>query len=170
MALLPDNWPQASDTQRHPLDTLPEFIVASRLTIASARRELVIHAPDLDPAVLSDAGICAALQAFLLQNRHARIRLLLNSADNTRGSHRFIALARRLPSYVQLLRAQPEDQAPACWLLADQRTLVWRPQFHRYTAGYACADAALLARTPLRDFNERWERGQPEPQLRQLYL
>lgn len=170
MALLPDNWPLADDTQRHPLDTLPAFVEASRLAIASARRELVIQAPDLDPAILSEASICTALQRFLLQSRHARIRLLLNGIDRGGSSHRFITLARRLPSYMQLLRAQPDDQTPASWLLADRRTLIWRPQFQRHIAGYACANAALPARTLLQDFNERWERGRPEPELRQLHL
>ena len=167
---LPAGWPAEQDDQRHPLEHADDFRGALQRLIPTARRHLVIQAPALDTELLGSTGIGTLIAQFIRQSRYCRVRVLFNDADSalTRG-HQLITLARRFPSYITLLQAQPDDRQRAAWLLADSRALVWRPD-ERYAGGYACASAPLTARGLLRDFEDHWARARPDPRLRQLYL
>src|SRR5690606_15709506 len=116
------------------------------------------------------SDIVALISQFIRRCRFFRVQVVFNVADRAlSSSHRLITLARRFPSYITLLQAQPDDQQRAGWLIADARMLIWRPH-ERYTEGYANASAALAARGLLRDFEERWARARPDPRLRELWL
>lgn len=167
---LPADWPTEQDSQRHPLEHADAFLDALQRLIPTARRHLVIQAPALDTALLGNADIGTLIGEFIRQSRFCRVQVLFNEADNTLiDSHRLITLARRFPSYITLLQAQPDDRQRAGWLIMDAKALIWRPH-ERYAEGYACAAAPLAARGLLRDFEERWARARPDPRLRQLFL
>jgi hypothetical protein len=167
---LPADWPTEQDSQRHPLEHADDFLGALQRLIPRTRRHLVVQAPTLDTALLGSTDIGDLIGRFIRQSRFCRVQVLFNDADSAlAGSHRLITLARRFPSYITLLQAQPDDRQRAAWLIADARALIWRPH-DRYAEGYACAAAPLAARGLLRDFEDRWARARPDPRLRQLFL
>ena len=117
---LPADWPTEQDSQRHPLEHADDFLGALQRLIPRTRRHLVIQAPTLDTELLGSADIGDLIGQFIRQSRFCRVQLLFNDADSAlAGSHRLITLARRFPSYITLLQAQPDDRQRAAWLIAD---------------------------------------------------
>jgi hypothetical protein len=65
----------------------------------------------------------------------------------------------------------PEDRGRRdAWIIADESALVYRPDHHRLADGHMDLHDVRLAPKLARDFDEWWERGEPDPDLRRLYI
>ena len=150
----------------------PAVDAARRLLLADARHALAIHLPLLDVDHYADAQELDQLRRIATSGRGARIRLLLHDTGAAlRDGHRFIALAQRLSSVIQIRRPVEEvDLAHrAGWLLNDAGGYLFLPEFDRPQGRAARHDRAGQA--PLaQQFDDVWERSVPATELLALGL
>jgi hypothetical protein len=140
--------------------------------LGAARRSLRIFAPDLDQQLLNRDRVSELLVRLARQNPSARIRILISDADKSVAEgHRLIYLARRLPSFASI-RTVPADikDREECWLLADEQTLLWRPDYRQLRHGILHRHDPARSGTLQRQFDEYWEKSHIDPALRQLHL
>lgn len=139
--------------------------------LGEARRTVRILAPRLDIELLNRAVPLEAL-AGLTRNRHARVRVLLEeSGSAVRAGHGLIDLAQRFPSAIAMRLLGPEDQGRRdAWVVVDDSATVYRPDHQRLADGRMDRHDPSRASKLVRDFDEWWERGEPDPNLRRLYI
>lgn len=157
---------------RQSLEDLASFRDACDALLGNARRTVRILAPHLDLALLSREPVSRALAELTRISRFTEIHILFaDSLLAMKHGHRLIELSRRFPSYIslKLLPADQRDQLEA-WMVVDERHLLWRPSHHRYADGLLLPDEPERSAQLCRKFDEWWERAQPDPELRQLYL
>lgn len=155
--------------QEQVLTRVGEFNEAVDAMLGQARQRVRILAPELETAVLNRRPPLEAL-ARLARNRYTSVRVLLeNSGPAVRAGHGLIELAQRLPSTIEMrLLADADRGRRDAWLVVDDTGLVYRPDFERLTDGYAHSRDLRLAPGLARDFDQWWERGEPDPNLRRL--
>ncbi|MCH8542981.1 MAG: hypothetical protein LAT61_05380 [Alcanivorax sp.] len=167
----PAPWSLGDDTGEYPLADLADFHHALRQLLPQARRSVVIQTPELDIPWLGPRHVSDLLTPVLRSNPRFHLRLLFNDARNAvRRGHQLIRSAQQFPSYLSLHQAQPEDQRQEAWLIIDDRALITRNDPQRFSDGVACPSTPRQARNLLQDFEERWQRSSPAPQLRRLFL
>ena len=160
------------DGTRQALADLESFRDACDDLLEHARRTLRIVAPHLDLSLLSRAAVSTRLADMTRISRFTDIRILFSdSLLAMKHGHRLIELARRFPSYINM-RQLPQDlrDMADAWMLADDQALLWRPDHHRYANGLYVTENSSEATRLCRHFDDWWERSQPDPELRQLYL
>lgn len=136
-----------------------------------ARRSLCLYSPDLEAWLYNHAVVQDACRAFLLDNPHNRLRILLrDSSKVVRNGHRLLALARRLSSNLQIRKLHPDYPAEEiAFVVADDRGLLIRPELDRY-AGYALYNDPGRARLRQSQFDQAWECSTLDPNLRSFLL
>ncbi|MEE4250112.1 MAG: hypothetical protein V2I38_05940 [Alcanivoracaceae bacterium] len=140
--------------------------------LAGARRNLRIFAPDLDQQLLNRDRVSELLVRLARHNPSARIRILIADAGQAvADGHRLVYLARRLPSYVSI-RVLPRDSRDVSenWLLADDRILLWRPDFRHLRHAVLHTDDPARCGALQRHFDQRWDQSLSDPALRQLHI
>lgn len=103
--------------------------------ISAARRGLWIYTRELDPGLLDDPDVLAAMRRFGTAGRGNEARILLQDATTPQRSHApLLALAQRLPS-VFLFRevVDPVDRAyPSAFIANDANGFYFRGLGHRF--------------------------------------
>jgi hypothetical protein len=159
------------DDEEQLLTSTAELNEAVDAVLGQARKTVRILAPELDTAVLNRRPPLEAL-GQLARSRYTRVRVLLeNSGPAVRAGHGLIELAQRFPSTFELRLLADEDRGRRdAWLVVDDTGLVYRPDFERLTDAHAHRHDVRLAPKLARDFDEWWERAEPDPNLRRLYI
>src|SRR4030081_2566251 len=115
------------------LTTMPEVREARLKVAKSAQRLLSIFTQDLEPLIYGEEPFLEAIKRLVLARSYAKVRVLL--ADPSRAmvdNNRFLALARRLASCIDLRPISPESPASAAaFLKAVDMELVYRLQADR---------------------------------------
>jgi hypothetical protein len=144
---------------------------AALALIKSARRTLVLFTRDLEPAIFGNVEFATALQRFALRSRYSHIRIaVIDPATAIREGHRLVALARRLPSFIEFRRPGPDHaNLPDTFMVVDETGIMYRPLASRYE-GFADTSAPLEARKYLKQFAEIWSLAEPEQEFRRLGL
>src|SRR5271163_1779213 len=110
------------------LTTMPEVREASLKVAKSAQRLLSIFTQDLEPLIYGEEPFLEAIKRLVLARSYAKVRVLL--ADPSRAmvdNNRFLALARRLTSCIDLRAMSPDYPASAgAFIIADDKALVDR--------------------------------------------
>ena len=149
-----------------------ETLVAVSLALAEqAVRTLDIVSRHLDPPLYDTEAFVAAVRRLVLDNRHARVRLLLlDSRPLVTQNHRLIELALKLSDFVAIrIPAAQHKQFNEALLIADGMGYVQRTFSDRYEAVASLADRR--AATHLADrYEELWTRALPDPNFRKLLL
>lgn len=150
---------------------LAAFTDHAVLVAQAARMDIVVYSDTLDRRVYGDERFVAAVRAFVLQHRRARLRVLVRRpALAMRGAHRLVELGRMLSSRIEFREPPPERTVPQDeYLLADERALLLRSAPEALEAKYLPA-APLDARQLLRAFNALWDESLPAQELRNLRL
>jgi len=134
-------------------------------------RRVRIYSQLLDHALFDDELVVAALSEFVRGGPPATLRILLHSSNLvvSRG-HRILELARRLASKIEF-RLVPEElqEERQSYLLADERAFFLLPDYQEYTAFSNQYDPVQTQQLAER-FDYRWQRGQHDPELRDLRL
>ncbi|WP_457097581.1 GNAT family N-acetyltransferase [Lysobacter sp. P5_B9] len=150
------------------VETHDAAIAALLGIIGTARRELWIYSRELDPGLLDQADVLAALRRFATQRGVAHI--LLQDAVAPQSAHApLIGLSQRLPSAF-LLRAieEPVDRAYAAAFIANDRGgWYFRPLGHR-PEGETRIDQPARAKQLQNVFEPVWERARPCSEYRTL--
>lgn len=160
--------PQAVES-RSVLTTLDEVRNASVAVAAIARRSLTIYTPDLEPQLYDTHAFLEVVKRLVLARSYARVRVLIGEPTRTiREGNRFLAMGRRLTSYIDLRNVHADYRNyAAAFLIADDRALVYRLQASRWD-GIAELNDTAVARHYLTYFDEVWQASEPEPEVRMM--
>lgn len=133
------------------------FAAAALEVVAAARYQLVLLSVDLDRRLFGTPTFTEQLRQFILQHRRARLHVLLHDpAAAVRNSIRLVEFARMLSSRIEF-RTLPEERRKLReeYLVADERALLYRSSPEQVEAKHY-ADAPLVARSHLREFEALW--------------
>lgn len=161
--------PSGASSSRSVLTTLDEVRDACVSVAATARRSLTIYTPDLEPQLYDTHSFLEVVKRLVLGRSYARVRVLIAEPMRTiREGNRFLAMGRRLTSYIDLRNVHADHRNnAAAFLIADDRALVYRLQATRYD-GMAELDDTAIARKYLAYFDEVWRASEPEPEVRMM--
>lgn len=161
----------AGRSQSRRLDNLRDNRAAAVALTDGARRALAILSRDLEAPVYDCEEFLQALQRLILLSRKVRVRIVVvDPLPAARSGHRLIALAQRLPSFIEIRRAGPDHVGVTdAFLVADDAGLLYRPLASRYQ-GFADTYNPAEAGRQLRRFEEIWAHAEPEPEFRRLRL
>lgn len=162
---------QDETTTRTILTTREEVQAATAAVASTAKRLMAIYTGDLEPALYDQPRFIETVKRLVLASGFARVRVLL--ADPTRAmyeSSKFIALARRITSYIEIRHLNPRlrSETPA-FLIADDRAIVYRLQAARWD-GICDLNDPAVARLYLNIFDEAWTASAPDAETRQQHL
>jgi hypothetical protein len=153
------------------VSSLEEVRAASLQVASSATRLLAMYTQDLEPLVYDQPKFIEAIKKLVLARGYAKVRVLL--ADPARAvyeSSRFIGLARRITSYIEIRHAHRDFRGNrAAFLIADDRAIVYRSDASRWDGILEMNDPAV-ARRYLDMFDEAWHGSAPHAETRQLHL
>lgn len=166
----------AEDTGEHPggpitLSGAEPIHAAVQRLAAQARRELLILSGDLDPDYYDSLPFIEAVRRLCLASPQLPVRILLGDprAVALRG-HRLIALARQLSSRIAIRRLGEESKdRQDAFLIADGRGYCVRRVANTAEA-IADMDGPRQARLLRAEFDQLWERGDVDSELRRLFL
>ncbi|MEJ0009053.1 MAG: hypothetical protein WDM77_22490 [Steroidobacteraceae bacterium] len=160
--------PQRSAEPMSVITSIAEARVAVDTAAASATRMLSIYTQDLEPEVYDQTPFLEIIKSFVLARSFAKVRVLL--VDPTRvmtDTNRFIAMGRRLSSYIDIryVAGHMPQQRSCAYLIADERAIVYRPargHLGRYRRLQQCGRCRLH----LAEFDTVWNASAPERALR----
>lgn len=170
--------PMSNDSQsetpvakhRH-LSTRENLRVAAVDLIASARREIMICCPALDPALYNRAVVTDALGHFIARQAHSRIRIVVEDTEHMLLSCvRLVELTRRYSDIIQIQRlGEPHRGLTEMFIVADGESCL-------YQQDITVMDATLDVKFPQRAtalaqrFEKIWAASEPAPGLHNFRL
>jgi hypothetical protein len=147
----------------HVLSSLAEVRAATETVAASGQRLISIMTPDLEPDIYDQAAFLEIIKRFVLGRSFAKVRVLLrDQARVGNGANRFIAMAHRLTSYLEIrIRAPQFRELTAAYCIADDRAIVYRVRADR-ADGIAGFNNPPIARQYLQEFDAVWQASATE--------
>jgi len=140
------------------LTTLAEVCQSTAAVAATGQRLISIFTPDLEPLVYDNPQVIEVLKRFVLSRSFAKVRILVR--DHTRhsgSSNRFMSMAKRLTSYLEIRILLPEHyHYTSSYCIADDRGIVYRLNAERWE-GIAAINSPPLARQYLQEFDLAWQ-------------
>ena len=153
------------------LSTMPEVREASLKVAKSAQRLLSIFTPDMEPLIYGEEPFLEAIKRLVLARSYAKVRVLI--ADPARAmvdNNRFLALARRLTSCIDMRSMSADYPGSACaFIIADDKALVYRLQADRWDGISDMNDPGVVRRY-LNFFDDVWQTSVQESQKRQMLM
>ena len=157
------------DATRSPniLSTLDEYRATVAELAKRAQRSLSIYTPDLEPLLYDQDSFLEPMKRLVLARSHARLRVLISDPGRvSREANRFMQMARRLTSYIDLRNVSPEYRNNPCsFIVADDKAIAYRQQSSRWDGIVEFNDVALVRRY-LAYFDEVWAGSLIQPELR----
>lgn len=149
------------------LTTLDEYRAAVTELATRAQRSLSIYTPDLEPQLYDQDCFLEPLKRLVLARSHARLRVLISDPSRvSREGNRFMQMARRLTSYIDLRNVAPEYRSNPCsFIVADDKAIAYRQQASRWDGIVEYNDQAVVRRY-LSYFDEVWAGSIIQPELR----
>ena len=149
------------------LSTLDEYRTAVAEIAKRANRSLSIYTPNLEPLLYDQDGFLEPLKRLVLARGHARLRVLISDpARVVREGNRFMQMARRLTSFIELRNVPPEFRNnPAAFIIADASAIAYRQQCTRWEGIVEFNDQQIVKRY-LAYFDEVWAVSLIQPELR----
>jgi hypothetical protein len=149
------------------LSTLDEYRAAVAELATRAQRNLCIYTPDLEPQLYDQDGFLEPMKRLVLARRHARLRVLISDPGRVvREGNRFMQMARRLTSYIDLRNVSQEYRSNPCsFLIADDKAIAYRQQASRWDGIVEFNDVTVVRRY-LAYFDEVWAGSLIQPELR----
>jgi hypothetical protein len=142
----------------HVLSTFDEVRAATETVAAGGQRLISIMTPDLEPEIYDHAALLEIIKRFVLGHSFAKVRVLMrDQARLSNGANRFIAMAHRLTSYLEIrIRAPQYRELTAAYCIADDRAIVYRLRADR-AEGIAGFNNPPIARQYLQEFDAIWQ-------------
>ncbi|MBQ0712706.1 MAG: GNAT family N-acetyltransferase [Porticoccus sp.] len=173
-----DNSPQRplpeitdDDRERVSLDGAESFRDQAVMLVNRAHREIRIFSASLAPEVYSNGQFCDALYAFATSHPLARVRILVKNIPHLiQHTNKLQALCHRLPSRLQMRKFQSQEECLHTeFLLIDKTGILYSQEPERFI-GYAAAHAPLESVELMQEFDNLWEQGELDPELRRLHI
>lgn len=164
-ATLPFRMPGADELQV--LTSLEEVRAATNAVAGLGQRLISIFTPDMEPALYDQPAFLELIKRFVLGHSFAKVRVLVR--DHSRvatSSNRFIGMARRLTSYLEIrqLAAQYRD-ITAAYCIADDRAIVYRLRADRWE-GISALNSPPITRQYLMEFDACWQASLDQQEAR----
>jgi hypothetical protein len=142
----------------HVLTTFDEVRAATETVAASGQRLISIMTPDLEPEIYDQPALLEIVKRFVLGRSFAKVRVLMrDQARLSSGANRFIAMAHRLTSYLEIrIRAPQYRELTAAYCIADDRAIIYRLRADR-PEGIAGFNNPPIARQYLQEFDAVWQ-------------
>lgn len=158
--------PETTGT-RSILANLDEYRGAVAEIATRARRSLSIYTTDLEPLIYDHDLFLEPVKRLVLARSHARLRVLISNPGRvTREGNRFMMMARRLTSYIDLRNVAPEYRNNPCsFIVADDKAIAYRQNEAKWE-GIVDFDDATIVKRYLAYFNEVWAGSLIQPELR----
>lgn len=159
--------PPRTDEPLTVLTSLEEARAAVDTAAVSAQRLISIYTPDLEPELYDESAFLEIIKRFVLSRSFSKVRVLLGDPTRVRpDSNRFIAMGRRLSSYIDIRHvADRTPQRASAYLIADDRAIVYRLRADTWD-GIADFNNPPVARLYLNEFDSLWSTSTPEQSLR----
>jgi hypothetical protein len=156
---------------RQMLTNVAEVRAAVMQVTGVANRTLSILTHDLEPEIYDHDDFLETLKKFILARTFARVRvLILQPARVLLSASRFVAMGRRLNSYIEFRRVPPElSEHPEAFFIADEHALVYRARAEKWE-GISDTYEPAVARMYLTKFETLWNACEIEPEVRQLQI
>ena len=147
----------------HVISSLDEVRTATETVAASGQRLISIMTPDLEPEIYDQGAFLEIIKRFVLGRSFAKVRVLLrDQARMGNGANRFVAMAHRLTSYLEIrIRAAQYRELTAAYCIADDRAIVYRLRADR-SEGIAGFNNPPIARQYLQEFDAVWQASATE--------
>lgn len=161
--------PERAENHRWILSSRDETRRAVVTVAASAKRSLAILTPDLEPGIYDHEDFLDVVKRLVLAKRYARIRVIVTDpARAIRNGNRFVGVARRLNTYIDMRNAHKDYLGHReALLIADDNALLYRVDAARWE-GIADSDDPVVTRRYLDFFDTIWNISEPGPEFRQL--
>ena len=158
-----------SDTTgtRSILSNLEEYRAAIAEVVTRANRTLSIYTPDLEPQIYDHDLFLEPVKRLVLARSHARLRVLISNPGRvSRDGNRFMMMARRLTSYIDLRNVASEYRSNPCsFIVADDKAIAYRQQCSRWE-GIVEFDDITIVKRYLAFFDEVWAGSLIQPEMR----
>ena len=153
------------------VERLAEACAVAHGLAAQARRTLLLHTEDLEPAIYDDSAFLDAASRLARDHSQSRIWILIHDARKVvQHGHRLIEIARRLSSTIQLRRPAPQYRNyHESFLLADGCGYLHRPLAARYEGTANFNDPGKVADLE-KYFMEVWERSEADEEIKRLFI
>ncbi len=147
----------------HVISNLDEVRLATETVAASGQRLISIMTPDLEPDIYDQGAFLEIIKRCVLGRSFAKVRVLLrDQARMGNGANRFVAMAHRLTSYLEIrIRAAQYRELTAAYCIADDRAIVYRVRADRFE-GIAGFNNPPIARQYLQEFDAVWQASATE--------
>lgn len=149
------------------LTTAAEVHAAIDQVAATAQRLISIYTASLEPELYDQSSFLEVIKCFVLARPFAKVRVLLSEPGRvTADGHRFMAMARRLSSCIEVRTPSRRNREyQSAYLVADSRAIVYRLRSDSWD-GIADIDNPPVARLYLHEFDQLWDECAPENNLR----
>ena len=150
------------------LASVEDVRMGATTVAASAQRVLTILTHSLESEVYEYPPFIAAIKRLVLGPRFAKVRVLvLNPGRIMYSRHEFIAIARKLTSYIEIRNAHTSfREHPGTYIIADDRATLYRLQTASWDGICELGNPAV-ARLYLEHFDGIWNGG-PIPRSQPL--
>lgn len=154
--------PPRTDELLTVLTSLAEARAAVDTAAVSAQRMISIYTPDLEPELYDETAFLEIIKRFVLSRSFSKVRVLLGDCTRVMHDNRFIAMGRRLSSYIDIRNvADHTPQRASAYLIADDRAIVYRLRADTWD-GIADFNNPPVARLYLNEFDSLWSASAPE--------
>lgn len=162
---------ERANSRRWILSSKDETRDAAVAIAAGAKRSLAILTPDLEPGIYDHEDFLDVAKRLVLSKRYARIRVIITDpARAMRNGNRFVGVARRLNTYIDLRNAHKDYQAHReALLIADDNALLYRIDAARWE-GIADSYDPVVTRRYLDFFDTIWNVSEPGPEFREVHV
>jgi hypothetical protein len=149
------------------LSNLDEYRGAIAEIATRARRSLSIYTTDLEPLIYDHDLFLEPVKRLVLARSHARLRVLISNPGRvSREGNRFMMMARRLTSYIDLRNVAPEYRDNPCsFIVADDKAIAYRQNAAKWEGIVEFNDATVVKRY-LAYFDEVWSGSLIQPEMR----
>jgi predicted GNAT family N-acyltransferase len=165
--------PEITDDERErvSIEGAENFRDQAVMLINRAQREIRIFSASLEPAVYSNSQFCDAVYAFATSHPLARVRILVKDVPHAiQHTNQLQDLCHRLPSHIQLRKFQSQEECLHTeFLLVDKAGILYKQEPERFV-GYVVAHAPMVAVELVQEFDNFWEQGELDPELRRLHI
>ena len=136
---------------------------------SSASRYVSILSPRLDHAVFDQQALSSALSTLARGTRQSEVRILVADSRGLMGrGHRLLALARRIPSLVQIRKIEDHPDWNVQTVIIRDRDGVLYQSGGAEHEGFYEPDSRVAAEKHLELFIELWRYSVQDPELRTL--
>lgn len=136
---------------------------------STAKRSLAILTPDLEPGIYDTDGFLDVAKRLVLAKRYSKIRVIVTDpARAVRNGNRFVGVARRLNTYIDLRNAHQDYRSlREAFLIADDSALLYRVDAGRWE-GIADSYDPVVTRRYLDFFDNIWNVSEQGPEFREV--